>query len=102
MDKVPRDCTGESIKEQSGKIFGSSEILLEDCFYNGGVFVGDSDTSANNEPDEDNTKKDLSDDDSDNESNTQSPRCVDGKASAMSNGAPFIVSIVLFYCRINI
>lgn len=55
-------------------------------------FIGDSDTSANNEPDEDNTKKDLSDDDSDNESNSQSPGCVDGKASSMSNGAPFTVS----------
>ena len=59
------------------------------------VCPGDSDASTNNELDDEGPKKDLSDDDSDNESNSQSPGAVDGKASAMANGAPFIVSCPL-------
>ncbi|XKL69676.1 hypothetical protein PGB90_007445 [Kerria lacca] len=69
LDKVPKDCTGESIKEQPG----------------------DSDNSVNNEPDEDNIlKKDILDEDSDNDSNLRSPRCVDPDKTSIVNGTLFI------------
>lgn len=70
MEKVPKDCTGESIKEQPG----------------------DSDNCANNEGEEDIAKKDLVDDDSDNDSNSnsQSPKFIDVQVTPIANGTPFI------------
>lgn len=65
--------------------------------------LGDSDNSASNEADEDVAKKDLPDDDSDTESNSnsQSPCCVDVKISPIANGTPFIVR-PKYTCRSNL
>jgi len=57
--------------------------------------VGDSDSCTNNEPDDDlSSKKDMLDDDSDNDSffNLQPP-LIDLDKPPISNGTPLIVSV---------